>query len=95
VDNISSIYALFSHCVLPTNPEAWVLDNYEEFCVISALNQLFTPRSESPTNPIQDLGRNVNPQGKFLECTEGQYVHTEDNKVNYWEWTTDQLGGYK
>ncbi|KAF8237673.1 hypothetical protein L208DRAFT_1246044, partial [Tricholoma matsutake] len=98
VDNLSSIYALFSHCVLPTKLQAWVLDDYTlGFCSISASNRLFTPRSESPTDPIQDLGRDVDPQGKLLKCTQlgGQYFHSKDNKVNYWEWTTNQLGTYK
>lgn len=92
---ISSIYVLFSYCVPSTTLQAWVSDEYEGFCSISTSNRLFTPRSESLTDPVQDLGHDVDSQGKLLECTQGQYFYSEDNKVNYWKQIADHLGAYK
>jgi hypothetical protein len=92
-DNLSSIYAVFARCVPPTKLQAWVLDNYEDFCSVSASNRLFTARTEAPTDPALELGRDVDPQGKLAELAQGQYFHGEDNKVRYWERTVNRLGG--
>ena len=92
-DNLSSIYAVFARCVPPTKLQAWVLDNYDDFRSVSASNRLFTARTEAPTDPALELGRDVDPQGKLAELAQGQYFHGEDNKVRYWERTVNRLGG--
>jgi hypothetical protein len=92
-DNLSSIYAVFAQCVLPTKLQAWVLDNCEDFCSVSASNRLFMARMEAPTNTALELSHDVDPEGKLAELVQGQYFHGEDNKVRYWERTINCLGG--
>jgi hypothetical protein len=92
-DNLSSIYAVLTRCVPPTKLQAWVLDNYEDYCSVSTSNRLFTARTEAPTDPAFELGREVDPNGKLAELVQGQYFHGKDNKVRYWEQTVNRLGG--
>jgi hypothetical protein len=76
---------LFSQDIPPDKLQAWTLDDYDGLRSIQASNRLFTPRSEAPSDPVKELGRDVDPDRKLLEATQGQYFHSDDNKVYYWE----------
>jgi hypothetical protein len=92
-DNLSSIYAVFAQCLLPTKLQAWVLDNYEDFHSVSVSNRLFMARMEATADPALELGHDVDPEGRLAELAQSQYFHSEDNKIRYWERTINCLGG--
>ena len=67
--------------------EGTVLSTYEEFPAIDAANRYFTPKGIVAPNDIRPLTAEVDPRGSLSKAAGSAYVHTEDNKVYYYEKT--------
>jgi hypothetical protein len=50
---------------------------------------------EAPAEEAVQLGQDVDPEGKLLDLAQGNFFHSEDNKVHYWERISQRQGGYK
>lgn len=48
-------------------------------------NRYFTPRNEATVSEIMALGTKIDPQGFLARAAGPNYVHTEENKVHYYE----------
>jgi hypothetical protein len=65
---------------------------YEEFPAIDVANRYFTPRGSADSKEIQPLTAEVDPNGYLAKAAGTTYVHTEENKVYYFEKAIDGKG---
>ena len=85
IENIAAIYAIFKRAVGDSLIESAVYSMYEEYPTIDIANQYFTPRGGANSEEIQPLTAEVDPNGYLAKAAGSMYVHTEENKVYYFE----------
>ena len=87
--NLANIHAIFKRAMgdCLTLAEGTVLSTYEEFPAIDAANRYFTPKGIVVPDDIRPLTAEVDPWGSLSKAVGSAYVHTEDNKVYYYEKT--------
>jgi hypothetical protein len=85
IENIAAIYALFKRAVGDNISESAVYSTYEDFPAIDVGNRYFTPISGADTEEIRPLTAEVDPYGYLAKAAGTTYVHTEENKVYYYE----------
>ena len=95
IESIAAIYAIFRHAIgddLPVSGSA-LHSTYEEFQAIDIANRYFTPRGGAVLEEIWSLTTEVDPNGYLAKAAGSTYVHTEENKVYYYERINDRQGG--
>ena len=85
IENIAAIFAIFKRAVGDNISESAAYSMYEEFPAIDVVNRYFTPRGGADTEKIQPLTEEVDPNGYLAKAAGSMYVHTEENKVYYFE----------
>lgn len=58
---------------------------FEEWPAIDAANRYFTPKAVARVEDIRPLGIDVDPFGSLNKAASPSFVHTEENKVYYFE----------
>ena len=89
IENIAAIYAIFKRAVGDNLSESAVYSTYEGFPAIDAANRYFTPKNGADSEEIRPLTAEVDPNGYLAKAAGSKYVHTEENKVYYFEKTDD------
>jgi hypothetical protein len=87
IESIAAIFAIFKRAVGDRLSESPVHSTYEDFPAIDVANRYFTPRSGADSKEIQSLTTEVDPNGYLAKAAGATYVHTEENKVYYFEKT--------
>ena len=85
IENIAAIFAIFKRAVGDNISESAAYSMYEEFPAIDVANRYFTPRGGADTEDIRPLTEEVDPNGYLAKAAGSMYVHTEENKVYYFE----------
>ena len=85
IENIAAIYAIFKRAVGDNISESAVYSMYEDFPAIDVANRYFTPRDGADCEEIRPLTAEVDPNGYLAKVAGSTYVHTEENKVYYFE----------
>jgi hypothetical protein len=85
IENITAIYAIFKRAVGDSISESAVYSMYEDFPAIDVANRYFTPRDGADFEKIRPLTAEVDPNSYLAKVAGSTYVHTEENKVYYFE----------
>ena len=93
IENIAAIYAIFKRTVGDNLLESAFHSTYEEFPAIDVANRYLTPRDSTTSEEIRPLTADVDPNGYLARAAGSTYVHTEENKVYYFEKTDNGQGG--
>ena len=89
IESIAAIFAIFKRAVGDHLSESVVHSMYEDFPAIDVANRHFTPRGSANSEEIQPLTSEVDPHGYLAKAAGSTYVHTEENKVYYFEKTSN------
>ena len=102
-DAIMSIHAIediFRRQVTDRNMEVWVPSLFQGHQSIDVGNRYFTPRQHALQDRHISFGLAIDPDNILSEAMGEEFVHTEDNKVEYYEakkegrgtkWVTNHL----
>ena len=85
IKNIAEIYAIFKRAIRDNLSESTVYLMYEGFPAIDIVNRYFTPKGAADSEEICPLTAEVDPNGYLAKAAGSTYVHTEENKVYYFE----------
>lgn len=85
IENIAAIFAIFKRAVGDNIFESAAYSMYEGFPAIDVSNRYFTPRGGADAEDIRPLTEEVDPNGYLAKAAGSTYVHTEENKVYYFE----------
>jgi hypothetical protein len=85
IQNIAATYAIFKRAVGDNLSESALYSTFEEFPAIEVANRYFTPRGGAALEEIRPLTAEVDPNGYLAKAAGSTYVHTEENKVYYFE----------
>ena len=85
IENIAAIYAIFKRAVGDNISENAVYSMYEDSPAIDVANRYFSPRGSADPEEIRPLTAEVDPNGYLAKAAGTTYVHTEENKVYYFE----------
>jgi hypothetical protein len=58
---------------------------FEECPAIDVVNRYFTPKAVARSEDVRPIGFNVDPFGSLSRAASSLFVHTEENKVYYFE----------
>ena len=65
--------------------ENWVPSFFQEHVCIDVGNRYFTPRKHALQNQEISFSANVDPHNILSEAMGDQFVHVEENRVEYYE----------
>jgi hypothetical protein len=83
--NLARIHAIFKRRIGNQLEEDTVHSEYNGYSALDTSNRYFTPKSNTGNEETVPLGAEVDPQGTLMKVAGGAYIHTEDNKVHYYE----------
>jgi hypothetical protein len=94
---ISSVYEIqdmFRRIAANGTIEEWAPSYFQEHVSIDAGNRYFTPRKYALQDQQVDFGASVDPHNILSEAMGDQFVHVEENHVEYYE-ARKENGGTK
>jgi hypothetical protein len=91
--NLAKIQAIFKRTIGNQLEEDPAYSDFNGYRALDTSNRYFTPRNDqSEKDGIFPLGVEVDPHGFLLQAAGGAYIHTADNKVNYFEKSVSKDG---
>ena len=91
-NNIAIIHTIFRRAIGDQLLEGAVQSIYAEYPAIDVSNRYFTPTVSASPEDIRPLTAEVDPLGTLTKAAGATYVHTEENKVYYFEKTCGSNG---
>jgi hypothetical protein len=85
IANIAIIHSIFKRAVGDCLAEEGINSMFEEWPAIDVANRYFTPKAVARTEDIRPIGINIDPFGYLSKAASSSFVHTEDNKVYYFQ----------
>ncbi|TFK45200.1 hypothetical protein OE88DRAFT_1611020, partial [Heliocybe sulcata] len=67
----------------------WSPSEFDGHPTIEIGNNFFAARKFVPTEPDVPFDAKVDPRGILAQLKDAQYIHTEDNRVTFWELQED------
>ncbi|KAF9038745.1 hypothetical protein BJ165DRAFT_1352692, partial [Panaeolus papilionaceus] len=92
IDIIHEIYIKFSDCFDETSLEQWNPDFYDVSTALQASARYFTPASMAYGSGQVPFAPFVDPEGYLLQSMGSEYVHTTENRVDYYQRAVDAYG---
>lgn len=93
--SIATAHVMFKRTVgAMLNDEMGISDADGHFA-IDASNRYFTPKSANNTGEECKITPEMDPKGFLKQAAGSEYIHTEENKVYYFETAHDTEGGLK
>ena len=83
--DIARIQALFKRATGPYFLDEAATSRFEEFFAIDASNRYFNPRTGRSQQDECPITAGVDPKGYLTKAAGDLFVHTEENKVWYYE----------
>lgn len=83
--DIALIQALFKRAIGPFFQDEAAVSQYEGFLAIDASNRYFNPRTGRSQGDECPITADIDPKGYLKKAAGDLYVHTEENKVHYYE----------
>ena len=90
--NLARIHAIFKRTIGNQLVDDAVHSDFKGYKAIDTSNRYFTPRDGKGDIESVPLGNKVDPYGFLLKAAGNAYVHTEDNKVYYYEKGVNKRG---
>jgi hypothetical protein len=87
-DAIMSMHAiedLFRRQAIDGKMEAWIPSTFQGHPAIDVGNRYFTPRQHALQERHISFNSVIDPENILFEAMGDEYVHTEDNEVEYYE----------
>ena len=87
-DAIQSIHAIediYRRQAVEGNMEAWIPSSFQGHPSIDVSNRYFTPRQHALQDRHISFSQAVDPDNILSEAMGEEFVHTEDNEVEYYE----------
>jgi hypothetical protein len=85
IANIATIHSIFRRAVGDRLAEECVNSTFEEWPAIEVANRYFTPKAVARMEDIRPVGTDVDPFGSLHKAAGSSFVHTEENKVLYFQ----------
>ena len=85
IANIAIIHSIFRRAVGDCLTEESVNSMFEEWSAIDVANRYFTPKAIARLEDIRPIGIDVDPFGYLNKAAGSCFVHTEENKVYYFQ----------
>jgi hypothetical protein len=82
--DIARIQALFKRAIGPFLQDEAAVSQFEEFTAIDASNRYFTPRTGNQEDGCP-ITADIDPKGYLMKAAGDSFMHTEENKVRYYE----------
>ena len=83
--DIARIQALFKRATGPFLQDEASVSQFEEFPAIDASNRYFNPRTGRNQVDECPIMADIDPKGYLKKAAGNLFVHTEENKVRYYE----------
>ena len=90
--NLARIHALFKRAIGPQLQDEAGLWQQDGFAAIDASNRYFTLKTGSNQDYECSITDDMDPRGYLRKAAGTMYVHTEENKVYYFEMCKDSMG---
>jgi hypothetical protein len=92
--NMARIYAIFKRTIGPQLQDEAGFSQEDGFVAIDASNRYFTDRFRSRNQDVEcAISDEMDPKGYLRKAAGTTYIHTEENKVYYFEKCEDQNRG--
>ena len=85
IQSIRSIEDIFRGQVVDRNMEVWVPSTFQGHPSIDISNRYFTPRQHAFQDRHISFSAVIDPDNILSEAMGEEFVHTEDNEVEYYE----------
>jgi hypothetical protein len=85
VQSIQAIEDIFRRQVVEGNMELWVPSSFQGHPSIDVGNRYFTPRQHALQDRQISFRQAIDPDNILFEAMGEEFVHTEDNEVEYYE----------
>ena len=85
IQSIRAIEDIFREQVVDRNMEVWVPSTFQGHLSIDIGNRYFTPRQHGLQDRHISFNAVIDPDGILSEAMGEEFVHTEDNEVEYYE----------
>ena len=86
---MARIQAIFKRAIGPQLQDEAGLSQQDGFTVIDTSNRYFSPRTENNQNDKCLITDEMDPKGYLKKAAGATYIHTEENKVYYYEMCED------
>ena len=83
--SIARVHALFKRTIGSQLEDETGHSEYNGHRAVDTSNHYFTPKNGMDGGESLPLGEEVDPHGYLTKAAGGAYIHTEDNKVRYYE----------
>ena len=83
--SIRAIEDIFRRQTVEGNMEVWVPSSFQGHLSIDVGNRYFTPRQHALQVRQISFGQAIDPDNILSEAMGEEFVHTEDNEVEYYE----------
>ena len=87
-----AIEDIFKQQVIDRNMEVWVPSAFQGHPSIDVGNRYFTPRQHALQNLQISFRPAIDPDNILSESMGEEFVHTEDNEVEYYEARKEERG---
>lgn len=95
VENAQKVYQGFFNALSSGKLEEWQTTMFEGIPAIDISTRYFTERRNAPNEVPVDFGENVDPEGIMAYIQGEDFIHTQDNFVEYLEIDTVSNGKTK
>jgi hypothetical protein len=85
IQSIRAIEDIFREQVVDRNMEVWVPSTFQGHLSIDISNRYFTPRQHALQDRHISFSAVIDPDNILSEAMGEEFVHTEDNEVEYYE----------
>ena len=84
-DAIMSMHAIFQQQAATGSMEAWIPTSFQGHPSIDVSNRYFTPSQHALQERHISFSPAIDPDNVLAEAMGEEFVHTEDNEVEYYE----------
>jgi hypothetical protein len=85
IQSMRAIEDIFRRQAVDGNMEVWVPSNFQGHPSIDVGNRYFTPRQHALQDRQISFSSTIDPDSILSEAMGEEFVHTEDNEVEYYE----------
>ena len=90
---MARIYAIFKRALGPQLQDEPDYSEEYGYSAFDASNRYFTLRSAKDHDEECPISEDMDPKGYLRKAAGGMYIHTEDNRVRYYEKCQASIGG--
>ena len=89
---MARIHAIFKRAIGPQLLDESEFSQQDGFTVINTSNRYFSVRTESNQDDECLITQEMDPKGYLRKAAGAKYIHTDENRVHYYEMSEDSTG---